>query len=241
LIRPILSKLITKTKKLRYRGRRYFCPLCQSKYRKFLPSGVIPRLNALCPGCGSLERHRLLWLTLEYLWKERKIPKGGYILHVAPEECLERQLKRFFDYLSVDLEPDRAMALMDITDMQFPDGSFEAIVCNHVLEHIPEDRKAIAQLYRVLKPGGWASIQAPIKGEITQEDLSVTQPEARQRFYGQADHVRQYGSDFKFRLQEAGFSVSVFPKAEVMSPVMLKRISVECEREVWICSKKCTA
>jgi len=162
------------------------------------------------------------------------------MLHVAPERCLERQLRKSFDSLSVDLEPNRAMVLMDIRGMHFLDASFEAIVCNHVLEHIPEDRKAIAELYRVLKPEGWASIQVPIEGEITQEDLTVTQPEERERLYGQADHVRQYGSDFKFRLEEAGFSVSVFPKEEITSPIMLDRISVNCEREVWICSKKPT-
>jgi predicted SAM-dependent methyltransferase len=160
------------------------------------------------------------------------------MLHVAPEACLGDRFKESFDYVSVDLKPGLASMAMDITAIQFPDESFDAIVCNHVLEHIPHDRKATAELYRVLKPGGWASIQVPMEGELTQEDLSITDPGQRQQLYGQSDHVRQYGSDFQLMLQDVGFHFWKFPKEELLSPQQMHQLSVECEREVWICLKE---
>ena len=96
-------------------------------------------------------------------------------MHVAPEPCLAEKFRREYDYLSIDLDGKKAMMTMDLTAMTFEDESFDAIVCNHVLEHIPDDKKAMKEFFRVLKPGGWASIQVPIKGDVTQEDLSMTQ------------------------------------------------------------------
>lgn len=236
-VKSILLSGLRQASALTLRGNQFYCPLCEGRYRKFLPAGVIPRPNARCPGCDSLERHRLLWLTLKVLWETCTITKGGRMLHVAPEEAIAHKLQQDYDYLSVDLDGNNVMQAMDIRAINLPDDRFDAIVCNHVLEHIPEDRKALAELYRVLKPGGWASIQVPIVGEITQEDLSITDPKERERLYGQFDHVRQYGKDFKLRLEEAGFKVLIIPKAECLSPDILEKLSVECETEVWICLK----
>ena len=101
------------------------------------------------------------------------------------------------------------MVEMDITDIQYPDDSFDAIYCSHVLEHVPDDAKAMSELYRVLKPGGWAILAVPIRGDTTFEDPTTTEPEERERLFGQSDHVRYYGKDFKDRLEAAGFEVKV--------------------------------
>lgn len=222
---------------VRYKGNRFFCPLCRNSYRQFLPFGIHERPNAMCPGCESLERHRLLVVALNRLWESDKIKKSGLLLHIAPEKALGERLKSYFEYLSVDMDGSKAMRQMDITAINLLDETFDAIVCNHVLEHIPDDRKALSELYRVLKHGGWSSIQVPMKDEITREDRSITDPQERERLYGQSDHVRQYGRDFRLRLEGAGFKVLVFPKEELLDRVMLKNISVECETDVWICLK----
>ncbi|AFY82280.1 class I SAM-dependent methyltransferase [Oscillatoria acuminata] len=235
------SYLIRQTFKNTYdkyllKGDNFYCPLCDTGYKLFLSAGVIPRKNARCPGCNSLERHRLLWLVLETLWESKQIAKGGFLLHVAPEFSLAKKLKKSYEYLSVDLDGNLAMQSMDITDINLPDETFDAIIANHVMEHIVNDFKALQELYRVLKPGGWASIQVPLRGEITQEDFSITDPKQREKLYGQSDHVRQYGYDFKERLTNVGFKVLVFKK-ESFDSKTIEKISVECENEVWICRK----
>jgi SAM-dependent methyltransferase len=165
---------------------------------------------------------------------------GKRLLHVAPESCLSRKLQRIYEYISVDLDGSRALMQMDITGLTFPNEYFDAIVCNHVLEHIPDDHAALSEMYRVLKPGGWASIQVPLAGETTVEDLSVSDPLKREQRFGQHDHVRSYGKDFMQRLQSAGFSVTVLPKEMLVDREMLLRIAVECEDQVWISTKGCS-
>jgi len=160
------------------------------------------------------------------------------MLHVAPEPCLAQKFKREYDYISVDLDGEKAMMAMDVTALTFSDESFDAIVCNHVLEHIPDDRRAIREFYRVLKSGGWASIQVPIRGEVTQEDLSVTDPKERLRLYGQEDHVRYYGRDFCDRLKGAGFDVYEIKKESLLADNALQRLSVDVELGVVLVMKR---
>lgn len=235
MFKYFLKILKQKIKLIVYQGNRFFCPVCNRGYRVFLPCGVIPRPNAVCPVCSSLERHRLLWLALN----KHGYLHGEVLLHVAPEPSLEKLLKeRYNRYVSVDLDGSRAMMAMDITVLNFGDETFDAIVCNHVLEHIPEDRKAISELYRVLKHCGWASIQVPMKGDVTQEDLSIQDPGERTLRYGQADHVRMYGQDFKQILEEAGFEVIIIKNDEIGEPDFLERLSLNNETEVWISVKK---
>lgn len=225
------------TRRLFFRGNRLYCPICDRSYRKFCSFGVVPRPDALCPVCNSLERHRLLWIGLNYMSLLSANPKKR-MLHVAPEACLSSKFKDIFEYVSIDLDASRALMQMDITQLLFPNGYFDAIVCNHVLEHVPEDRKALSELHRVLKPGGWACIQVPIEGSRTEEDTSLKDPSERARRFGQSDHVRNYGRDFLHRLEDAGFSVNVLTKQDLLNLEMLKKISVECEDEVWISLKK---
>jgi len=208
------------------RGRRpsYFCPLCERGYRGFLPAGIPQRPGALCPGCQSLERHRLLWLTLNALWNSGTLAGEGKLLHVAPEKCLHRKLQRRFQCVSADRNSAQALIHADLTCLPFLRCAFDAIVCNHVLEHIPQDRLALSELRRVLKPKGWACIQVPLDGDITREDPTLVDPKERLQQYGQQDHVRQYGRDFKDRLQAAGFRVQILPKSRFLAPDQLARI-----------------
>lgn len=194
--------------------------------------GTPPRPNARCPGCDSLERHRLLWVGMEYLQTQGTFGKGGRLLHIAPESCLSKELSKNYEYVSVDMYAPEVQTKADITALCFPDECFDAIICNHVLEHVPDDRKAISELYRVLKHGGWGSIQVPIKGGITLEDRAVVDPAERERLYGQSDHVRQYGADFNDRLRCAGFSVLELRKDALLEPVEIERLSVKCEESV---------
>lgn len=233
----LVRSLIQVLRKAIFRGDQYYCPLCRASYSKFLSMGTPPKPNARCPGCGSLERHRLLWVGMDYLQTQGVLGKGGRLLHMAPEGCLMKELRKNYEYVSVDMYASEVQAKADITALCFSDKYFDAIICNHVLEHVPDDRKAISELYRVLKHGGWGSIQVPIKAERTLEDTSVTDPVERERLYGQSDHVRQYGEDFRGRLQEAGFDVLELKKEKLLDPVALERLSVACEKSVMLVRK----
>jgi SAM-dependent methyltransferase len=212
-------------KKVRHFGLRYRCPFCNSNLHCFLPFGLsLPvlrekcvigggiRPNARCPVCASIDRERLVWV---YLRNRANITsRRCRLLHVAPEGVLRRKLQELanLDYLSADLYATDVMVKMDITDIQFPADEFDAIICNHVLEHVVDDRRAMSELYRVLKPGGWAILQVPISEvlEATYEDFSIVDPSAREQAFGQEDHVRLYARDYPNRLREAGFDVRPF-------------------------------
>ena len=193
------------------------CPVCRTSCRQFRQYGMVPRPEAQCPNCGSLERHRGVLLYMKQqtdLFDGR--PKS--MLHIAPEHCLERVLRglSFVEYLSADLDGDQAMVQMDITQIDYPADSFDVIYCSHVLEHIPDDTKAMRELHRVLTPTGWAILQVPIVADETFEDPSIVTPEQRQEVFGHPDHVRNYGSDYAERLKEAGFSVTVHTLTDVL-------------------------
>ena len=161
--------------------------------------------------CGSVERHRFVWL----FFKEHTDLFDGRdksMLHVAPERCFEGRLRRLLPkgYVTADLANPRAMVKMDVTDIPYPDASFDIIYCSHVLEHVVDDRRAMREFYRVLKPGGWAVILVPITMDTTFEDERIVSPVERLKAFGQEDHVRRYGPDFVDRLRDAGFVVTPF-------------------------------
>jgi glycosyltransferase involved in cell wall biosynthesis/Tfp pilus assembly protein PilF len=217
-----------------------FCPVCDTQAERFLTYGVKKRSNACCPRCGAMERHRLLWL---YLQTQTDIfRKNIKMLDVAPSNLISERLKSQpnIDYLSIDLQSARAMRHMDLTNLELPKNEFDFILCYHVLEHIPEDRKALSELFRVLKPGGWAIIQVPLYRELkeTLEDPSVTDPKARERIFGQKDHVRKYSpNDYKRRLAVAGFRVEVSDFARKLSPAESSRFSINTNESLHICFK----
>ena len=201
-LRPLLRVI--------YGGNKFTDPIDGSGYRKFLPYGYGKTLrpNALCPGTLSLERHRLLWLYLER--ETRFLNQGLKVLHVAPEQVFYRKFKRFqhWDYTTTDLNSPLADVVADICHLPFQDNQYDLILCNHVLEHIPNDLKAMTELYRVLKKGGTLIAQVPLEEgrPKTFEDNSITDANERSRVFGQYDHIRVYGQDYYQRLKSVGFS-----------------------------------
>jgi len=192
----------------------------------------------MCVRCGALERHRFVWRYLEArtdLFDGR--PKR--VLHVAPERCLEPRLRSRLGqgYTTADLLDPRAMVRMDITDIHYPDGSFDVIYCSHVLEHVPDDRRALREFRRVLKPDGWAILLVPITAVRTVEDASIVDPADRSRIFGQADHVRRYGPDYVERLREAGFMVRVDQVADCLGDDAVRLGLTPASGEIYYCTK----
>ena len=217
--RPILQRIAgwaVPIMGLWYIGKGKECPLCGCRRRKFLPYGyVTQRENALCPNCLALERHRTLWL---WLLRESVIGRGAMalprLLHVAPEVALMRKFHKIYatqpaDYVTADLESPLADLHFDIQHIPLEDESFDAVICNHIMEHVEDDRQAMREIKRILRKGGWGVILSPIdmQRETTFEDDTITDEAERTRIFGQYDHRRIYGRDYAKRLEEAGFEV----------------------------------
>lgn len=217
-----------------------YCPICETRAAGFLAHGRIPRLNALCPGCGLLERHRIAWL---YFQRKTDLLDGTekQVLHIAPEGRFQRRMKSKLGagYLSGDLFDPAAMVKMDIMDIQYPDASFDVIYCGHVLEHVDDDRQAMREFHRVLRPDGWAVLMVPITAERTFEDPSIKDPAERLRLFGQEDHVRCYGPDFTDRLRDAGFDVDMVKPSEFIEAHELQSMALTpSARPIFHCVKQ---
>ncbi len=183
------------------------CSICKWEGREFRGFGVVKRPNAKCPQCGSLERHRLYYMYLKDILSD-----DIKVLHVAPEKCLIGLFNLFtgIERVCVNLSGRHNTIREDIQDMTFDDNSFNIIICSHVLEHVDDDIAAMREFFRVLKPGGVAMLQVPIKNiEKTYEDKSITSPKDRELVFGQRDHVRIYGEDYVDRLESVGFDVEI--------------------------------
>lgn len=199
------------------------------------------RARARCPNCGARDRQRRLWLYLEN--RTNLLSDELRVLHFAPEPVLEKLLRPRpnLDYVSTDLDRARALVKADITDLPFADDSFDVILCSHVLEHVLDDRKAMRELHRVLRPSGWAIVVVPISSRrpATFEDPAIVTPPARERAFGQADHVRVYGRDFKARLEEAGFAVSVEDYARELGDAGARRYGLRPRKpNLHLCVKR---
>ena len=234
-----LRHLRNKVRAVFYYGKGRFCPVCEKSSRRFRRYGPQRREDAQCAHCGALERHRLFWLFVK-----RKTNlfdgKSKIMLHIAPEECFESKLKQQLsnNYLTADLLDPRAMRKIDITDIDFPDQSFDVIYCSHVLEHVQDDRKAMREFYRILKCDGWAILLVPITAERTFEDPSITDPEERLKVFGQNDHVRRYGTDYVNRLTEAGFSVRIIQVKDVVQDDESIRMGLTSgSGDIYFCTK----
>ncbi len=211
--RPILirfSYIFNKISPVLMKGDKVECPICEGHFRSFLPYGTVKRRdNVLCPKCLSLERHRLLSIYLKTRTDFYTAPHS--VLHIAPEQCFYKRFRQQSNlkYLTADLESPLADVKMDIHQMPFDEGEFDIVLCNHVLEHVQDDAVAMKEIYRVLKPGGWAIMQVPLDDtrEETYEDWSITSPEEREKHFWQKDHVRLFGLDYPKRLANAGFRV----------------------------------
>jgi glycosyltransferase involved in cell wall biosynthesis/Flp pilus assembly protein TadD/SAM-dependent methyltransferase len=215
------------------------CPICGGTFSRFLPFGTDRRENVLCPSCNSLERHRLLWFYL----KERTnfFKEELRVLDIAPTKGLSEKIKslRNINYLSIDIESPLAMRHMDITGLDLPDDSFDCVLCYHVLEHIPNDRKAISEILRVLKPGGWAILQVPLNKELknTLEGTHIKDPQERKRLFGLEDHLRAYGLDYQQKLIEEGFKVNIDCYAQSISDEDTARFRIQKDEEIYFCTK----
>ncbi|WP_442505078.1 class I SAM-dependent methyltransferase [Novipirellula sp. SH528] len=161
------------------------------------------------------------------------------LLHVAPEPILSKliQAHDYIDYLSADLVNPKAMVKMDLTEIEYPNNSFDVVYCSHVLEHIPDDRKAMREIFRVLRRGGWAILQVPITSNFTFEDATIQSPEEREKAFGHHDHVRRYGQDYRDRLVEAGFSVEIIAFARELEHDESKRLGLILNEDVYLCTK----
>lgn len=231
-VRPILAWW--------YRGNRYTDPIDGKSYRKFLPYGYINiRENVLAPGTLSLERHRLFWL---YLTNETTFfTESHRVLHFAPEQAFWKRFKKLknIQYTTTDLNSPLAEVHADICDLPFDDNSFDCIICNHVLEHIPDDTKAMQELYRVLAPGGMAICQVPYDRtrETTFEDDSIADKEERTRIFGQYDHVRVYGMDYFTKLASVGFKVDPVDYTQQFSEEDIERYRLPNGELLPVCRK----
>lgn len=208
VVRPILAFSL--------KGSTYTDPIDGKSFKSFLPYGYgKQRNNVLSPSTLSLERHRLLWLYLKnetnFFSKDAESSSAHRVLHFAPEQAFYKRFRTMsnLDYVTTDLNSPLADVKADICKLPFQDNEFDVILCNHVLEHIPDDTKAMQELYRVLKPGGFGVFQIPqdLNRETTFEDDSITDKKERAKIFGQYDHVRIYGRDYFDKLRSVGFKV----------------------------------
>lgn len=237
-LKNIFKKIRSMLYGIIFSGDDRICPLCGHRYRKFGKGGVEKREDAQCMNCGSLERHRFLWLYLKEKLQIDLIDNLS-ILHFAPERYLEQKLRTISKfYLTADLEGKSVDVKMDIAKIPFENNSFNLILCSHVLEHVDDDRKALKELLRILRLNGTALIIIPVERKNTYEDPSIKDPEERQKVFGQKDHVRIYGEDFIERITEAGFSVNNYQSKDLFSECDQIKYGIKIESDrLYVCKK----
>ncbi len=195
-------------------GRRHRCPCCGWRLRAFVGERSIIGQSATgyCPRCNAKARHRRDWIFLQE--RTNLFAGSKRLLEVAPWWSLSRLFQKMpnLEFVSVDLKQSgpHVTTIGDVVELPFANASFDVVICIHVLEHIIDDRQAIDELFRVLKPGAWALISVPLLlDRPTREDPSITDPNDRQRLFGEPTHVRFYGTDLADRLMNAGFEVTL--------------------------------
>ena len=235
LVRPIIAFSL--------KGDKFTDPIDGKSFRKFLPYGYgKQRENALSPSTLSLERHRLMWLFLrddtDFFTSKEKIKT----LHIAPEQCFLDLFRKQenLEYITSDLESPIADVKADICNLPFNDNSFDVVFCNHVLEHIIDDTKAMQELYRVLKKGGFGIFQIPqdLSREKTFEDNTITNRKERAEIFGQYDHVRVYGRDYFNKLRSVGFVVDEIDYTKQITQEKLERYCLMKNEILPVCYKK---
>jgi SAM-dependent methyltransferase len=217
-----------------WRGDNVECPCCGGRFDRFLPYWNRP--NCVCPRCGSHERHRALWVYLR-----DRVDLRGRLLHVAPEEAIARHLRgrAGLEYVSADLSSPLAALHFDIQDIPFKAETFDAVLCGHVLTEVPDDRRAMREMHRVLRRGGLAIVMAAVEPdrETTYEDPAITDPEARRAAFLEPHNVRVYGRDLAARLAEAGFEVDVVPYPRVLGDDAIRRYGLLPIDEIYVCRR----
>lgn len=218
LPRPLLIRLSYPFKKIApilYKGNKVECPVCERSFSKFLSYGSdsVHRENVLCPYDLTLERHRLMWLYLKNASNFFTAEKLD-VLHIAPEQCFHKLFKqqKNLNYLTGDLVSPIADLHFDLHAIPLEDNRFDVVFCNHVMEHVDDALQCMKELFRVMKPGGWAIMQVPqdTTRTTTYEEKSIVTPEDREKHYWQKDHVRLFGMDYPNWLEKAGFTVEIY-------------------------------
>lgn len=249
--RAVLRSVSGAWYRMQYRaksGKGHTCNFCNHRYLNFIPSYPAPQYatplekhqviagygaDIVCPYCQSTARERLVRLCLDHYLH----PAGKRILHVSPERKLSPYLRSIADVSSADLQPgfykdiDPSVKTVDLTKMVYPDSRFDIVIANHVLEHISNDRDAMLEVYRVLKPGGKAVMQVPYSNTLkdTIESPGIVDPNWQSAMYGQEDHVRIYAlDDFLFRLEEAGFHIKVIQPSVLLGLADVAQQPEEC-------------
>jgi SAM-dependent methyltransferase len=218
-----------------HRGDGVLCPVCDHHFDRFRDAWNRP--NAICWRCGSHERHRALWLLLSKRGELLRSPAS--LLHFAPEWGISRRLRAVpgLRYVTADLDGDGVDLRLDITAIELPDASFDAVICSHVLEHVDDDRAAMRELHRITAPGGWCLVMVPLDlgRERTYEDPRIVTPAERERAFLQHDHLRLYAPDIGERLAAAGFSVErIQPRVEFGEEIV-ERCRINDSDEIWLC------
>lgn len=241
-----------------FKGNTYKCPVCNKEFRKMLPGGfdleVIKqkeiigsglRNNNICPYCQSTDRDRLVFLYLSQ--KTQIFNQAVKILHISPEPALYNAIKKHDNILYVTgtkyaegIYYHKEIDLVDLLDLPYYDGEFDMVICNHVLEHIIDDTKAISEIYRVTTYGGLAILQVPVSEqlEVTYEDESIIDEKSREKHFGQFDHVRIYGKDYRSRLENSGFKVEMYhPSVKPERDSELNRFALNKDEKLFVAHK----
>ncbi len=225
--------------RLRHRGTEVECPCCASTWAAFAADWN--RADAICPGCGAHERHRALWLYLRDRIRVGEGPHETELLHFAPEHGLRGLLGALprVRLVTADLNPAGVDVQADITALPFPPATFDAVLCSHVLEHVPDDRAAMSEIARVLRPGGWALVLVPLDAgrDQTYEDPAITDPEDREREFWQHDHVRLYALDIADRLAAVGLAVRVERVVEGLPAGSARRYGLQPDETIFHCTR----
>jgi SAM-dependent methyltransferase len=232
-----VTTLSSAVRRLVHFGLRRYCPACGASTRRFGSYGIKARPDARCLVCNSSERERAQCLLIERCLAPRLAQHGVVrILHLAPEPGIERRLRAIAgaEYISGDIEQGRAMQVVDLTNLAFGDASLDLLFVSHVLEHIEDDARAIAEMRRVLKPGGLVLVEVPVLRQKTLEDFSIRTAVGRERAFGQSDHVRVCGLDYAERLRAGGFGVEPLSVAKQFTPeeIQRSRLLVELPAEL---------
>lgn len=225
-----------------YRGNQVFCPWCRRSFRAFVAyySGDQFFGDRYCPNCRTFARHRLLWFYFQQ--HPALLADVAHLLHFAPEPRIAHELQRRYRprrYTTVDVAIPMVRLHSDIMHLALADQCVDRILCNHVLEHVVDDRQAMRELYRVLQPAGIAIITVPMNGLMTtDEDPNLADPRERERRFGQHDHLRLYGADFVQRLETTGFQVEIAIPGQTMSQGMISRYSISPAECIFLCHRK---
>jgi Methyltransferase domain len=238
ILAAILWQIPPAIRRIIFAGTAHACPLCQNKLRSFVTLNR-PSFH-WCPVCRSLPRHRLVWL----FFQQRVIARHTIqrLLHIAPEQALASTFQQLTQqvYVSADLYDPQAHMRTRLEALPYLDQSFDLLFCSHVLEHIPDDQRAMHEIWRVLRPGGIAIVIVPLLGEQTYEDATITDPQERERAFGQFDHVRWYGLDITTRLTAAGFHVEQIDISNIVHADQITHYGLIDEGPIMLCVRQST-